>query len=103
MEKSKSGIHGPRLPSMIFFRNGWPVDFWLKQLFDIYCHFSKDLSNSTRSICRVAIQSHEKFDFCDLENMQTCFDVSEENYSDDSDFSMSSATGYARSESREVN
>jgi len=75
----------------------------LKQLFDIYSHFSKDLSNSTRSICRVAIQSHESGDFVDLETMTACFDVADENYSDDSDFSMSSATGYARSESREVN
>ena len=69
----------------------------------IYCHFRKDLSNSTRSICRVAIQSHESQDYKDLETMTACFDVSDENYSDDSDFSMSSASGYVRSESSEVN
>ena len=68
--------------------------------------FRKEVINASKSIARLAIHCHEQQDFVDLQTITVCIDIESGGHSDDSDFSMSSATGYAKSNvsgSRNVN
>ena len=67
-------------------------DIWLWSII-----FSKEILNTSKSINRTAIYSHDRQDFEDLKTMKASFDIHQDDNSDDSDFSMSSATNYAAS------